>query len=203
MGPALEYAFIEDFEDPAEVPITEPMFHKIQETLCKLHLDETVPKLVRRRILEASVRAPQDWHQNAVRDAYTRDNDAWKLTAAFCMQFLRGFDKQILESLSSEDPDILYEAVCGAGNWEIDAAWPCIAAFVTSGETEKYLLFAAIESAALIRPQEAAEILSPLLDAEDEEIVDAVYEVLAMAGEFRDDDDDDEYDDDDDTPTLH
>jgi hypothetical protein len=29
LGPALEYADIEDFEDPEDVPITEPMFHRI------------------------------------------------------------------------------------------------------------------------------------------------------------------------------
>lgn len=197
LGPALEYAFIDDFEDPDEVPITEQMFHRIQETLYKLYLDENAPKIVRRRLLEASVRAPQDWHQNAVRDAYTRDDEAWKLTAVFCMQYIRGFDKQILESLSSENPEILYQAVCGAGNWEIDAAWPHIAAFVTSEETEKELLLAAIESAALIRPHEASEILGPLLDSDDEDISDAVHEALIMAGEFWDEDEDE------DAPTLH
>ena len=33
LGPALEYAFIDDFEEPDEVPITEPMFDRIQKTL--------------------------------------------------------------------------------------------------------------------------------------------------------------------------
>lgn len=201
-GPALEYAFLEyefgdDFEDPDEVPITEPMYSRIQETLQRLYLDENESKIVRRRILEASVRAPQDWHQNAVRDAYTRDDEDWKLTAVFCMQFIRGFEKQILESLSSEDPDILFEAVCGAGNWEIDAAWPYVAAFITGEETEKDLLLAAIESAVLIRPNEAPEILGPLLDSEDEDIIDTVHEALAMTGELWDEDEDE------DPPTLH
>ncbi len=201
-GPALEYAFLEyefgdDFEDPDEVPITEPMYNRIQETLQRLYLDENAPKIIRRRILEASVRAPQDWHQNAVRDAYTRDDEDWKLTAVFCMQFIRGFEKQILESLSSEDPNILFEAVCGAGNWEINAAWPYVVAFITGEETEKDLLLAAIESAVLIRPNEAPEILGPLLDSEDEDIIDTVHEALAMTGEFWDEDEDE------DPPTLH
>ena len=201
-GPALEYAFLEyefgdDFEDPDEVPITEPMYNRIQETLQRLYLDENAPKIVRRRILEASVRAPQDWHQNAVRDAYTRDDEDWKLTAVFCMQFIRGFEKQILESLSSEDPNILFEAVCGAGNWEINAAWPYVVAFITGEETEKDLLLSAIESAVLIRPNEAPEILGPLLDSEDEDIVDTVHEALAMTGEFWGEDEDE------DPPTLH
>jgi hypothetical protein len=197
LGPALEYAFIEDFEDPDDVPITESMFRRIQKAFHKLYLDENAPKVVRRRILEASVRAPQDWHPKAVRDAYNGEDEAWRLTAVFCMQYIRGFDKQILESLSDKNPNIVYEAVCGAGNWEIDAAWPHIAALVASEETEKDLRLAAIESAALIRPHQASEILGHLLESEDEDISETVYEALAMADGFWDEDEDEG------TPTLH
>ena len=68
LGPALEYAFVDGFEDPDDVPISENKFFEIQETLCQLYLDTDVPKEVRRRILEASVRAPQNWHPNAIRE---------------------------------------------------------------------------------------------------------------------------------------
>jgi hypothetical protein len=195
LGPALEYAFTDGFDDLDDMPISEPLFRKIQETLQKLYSDAHVPKLVRRMILEASVRAPENWHKNAVRAAYRSDEEDWKLTAVFCMQFVRGFDKQILESLESENPDIHYEAVCAAGNWEIDAAWPHIAALIASEETDKDLLLAAIESAAFIRPREASEMIGPLLEADDEDIVDAVYEALAMAGELYEDEDEDDDDD--------
>jgi hypothetical protein len=130
-----------------------------------------------------------------VRAAYSSDDQDWKLTAVFCMRFIRGFHDQILESLESENPDIHYEAVCAAGNWEIDAAWPHIAALVTSDEIEKPLLLAAIEAAAFIRPHEASEIFVDLMASYDEDIVDAVYEALAMTEEpwyDEDDDDDDE-----------
>jgi hypothetical protein len=197
LGPALEYGFIDGFEDPDEVPITEAMFLRIQETFHKVFMENRTPKIVRRRTLEASVRAPLEWHQDAVQDAYNRDDKDWKLTAVFCMQYIRGFDKQILESISNENLDIVYEAVCGAGNWEIDAAWPHIAAFVTSEETNRDLLLAAIEAAALIRPHEVSGILGPLLDSDDEEISDAVSEALAITGMFWDDDDDE------DGPTIH
>src|ERR1700685_729127 len=56
--PALEQADTDGFEDPEDVPITEPMFRTIQESLEKLYLDNNTPKEVRRRSLEASVRAP-------------------------------------------------------------------------------------------------------------------------------------------------
>jgi len=177
--------------------ISEPMFRKIQEALQKLYMDARVPKFVRRRILETSVRAPENWHKNAVRAAYRSDEEDWKLTAVFCMQFVRGFEKEILESLESENPDIHYEAVCAAGTWEIDAAFSHLAALIMSGDTDKDMLLAAIESAAFIRPHEASEIIAPLLEDDDEDVVDAVYEALAMAGEL------DENDEDDDDKILH
>ena len=212
LGPALEYGYIDGFEDPDDVPITEAMFSKIQDAFRVVFTADRTPKIVQRRILEASVRAPMDWHQDVVGDAYTRDDADWKLTAVFCMQFVRGFDEQILESLSDENPDIVYEAVCGAGNWAIDAAWPIVADFVTAEETDRDLLLAAIEAAASIRPQEAAIILGPLLESEDEDISDAVYEALAMSGMLMNDYDDESWDDDDadlwddddkDGPTIH
>ena len=182
LGPALEYADIDGFEEPDVVPITEQTFRKIQETLRKLYAVAGIPKNVRRRILEAAVRAPQDWHQNAIRAAYLSDDEDWKLTAVFCMRYIRGFDDWILESLGSKNADIHYQAVCAAGNWEVDAAWPHIAGLVTSADTEKSLLLAAIEATASIHPRKAPEILYDLTNSEDEDIAAAVHEALAMTG---------------------
>jgi hypothetical protein len=97
---------IDGFEDPADVPISENKFHEIQEALCNLYLHTDVPKEVRRRILEASVRALQDWHPDAIREAYASADESWRLTAVFCMRFVRGFDEQILEALDIENQDI-------------------------------------------------------------------------------------------------
>ena len=198
LGPALEYAYMDWFEDPDEVPISEETFRGIQESLRGLYMDADVPKEVRRRILEASVRAPQDWHQDAIRAAYSSGDADWKLTAVFCMRFVRGFNDQILEALETENQDIHYEAVCAAGNWEVDAAWSHIASLVTTKETDKHLLLAAIDAVAGIRPQEAAEILIDLADSDDEDIVEATYEAMAIAEGLSDD----EYDDED-VETLH
>jgi len=189
LGPMLEQADMDGFEEADGVPIAERTFHRIQESLRKLYMDAGVPKDVRRRILEAAVRAPQDWHREAVRAAYGSDDEVWRLTAVFCMRFVRGFDEQILEALDSRNPDIHYEAVCAAGAWEVDAAWPHIAALVTSEETDKPLLLAAIEAVASIRPREAAEILDDLTDSDDEDIVEAVSEAMTMAEGLADEDD--------------
>ncbi len=181
LGPALEYAYMDEFEDPDDVPISEKTFLRIQKTLRKLYLDPEVPKEVRRRVLEASVRAPQDWHPDALRTAYSGDDEEWKLTAVFSMCYIRGFDEQILESLGSKNPDIHYQAVCAAGNWEVGAAWPHVAALVTSENTEKDLLLAAIEAAVGIQPQKAPDILFDLTQSEDEDVAEAADEALMMA----------------------
>jgi len=194
LGPALESADIDGFEELGAAPITEQAFRKIKETLRKLYADAGVPKNVRRRILEAAVRAPQDWHQNAIRAAYLSDDDDWKLTAVFCMGYIQGFDDWILESLGNKNADIHYQAVCAAGNWEVDAAWPHIAGLVTSAETEKSLLLAAIEASVSVRTQEAIEILGTLTDADDKDIVEAVYEAMSMAGAFWEEGDDENED---------
>jgi HEAT repeat protein len=194
LGPVLEQADTDGFEDPDDVPISEATFRRIQESLRKLYADADVPKGLRRRILEASVRAPQEWHPDAIRAAYASEDEAWRLTAVFCMRYVRGFDAQILEALESGNPEIQYEAVCAAGNWGVEGAWPHIAALVASGETDKPLRLAAIEAVASIRPQEAPEILADLTDSEDEDIVETAYEAMAMAEGQSDELDEDELD---------
>lgn len=202
LGPALEEAHIYGFEDPDDVPITEGVAEKIQETLKKLYKDGKTPKEVRRRLLEASVRGPQNWHRDAILSAYNSKEGEWRLTAVFCMGYVRGFEKQILEALDSSDPDIQLEAVSAAGNWELGAAWPHIVSLLTSKETEKPLLLAAIEAAPGIRPDESMEILEELLESEDEDIVDAAQEALSMAGAMVDYDLDEE-DEDEGGKTFH
>ena len=190
LGPILEYADTEGFEDAGDVPISERTFRRIQESLRELYTDAQIPREVRRRILEASVRAPQDWHENAIRSAYASGDDTWKLTAVFCMRFVRGFDWQIVEELDNRNPGIQLEAVLAAGNWGLEAAWPHVAALIHSGQTPKPLLLAAIEAVPSIRPQEASEVLSNLTGSDDEDIVEAVHEALAAAEETYLDDED-------------
>jgi hypothetical protein len=181
LGPALEHADMMGFEDADDILISEEAFLKIQESLRKLYMDADVPKDVRRRILEASVRAPQDWHKEAIQAAYSSGDESWRLTAVFCMRFVRGFNDQILDALEDENKDIHYQAVCAAGNWEVDAAWSHIASLVNMEGTDKLLLLAAIDAVASIRPQEATEILVDLTHSDDEDIVEAASEAMAMA----------------------
>lgn len=192
LGPVLEHADTNGFEDPDDVPITERTFRNIQDSLRKLYLDTSTPNEVRRRILEASVRAPEAWHQDAIGAAYSRGDTEWMLTAVFSMRWVRGFDDRILAALESADPEIHYEAILAAGNWELDAAWPHIVELLNDPDTPRPLLLAAIDAAGSIRPAEARIILVDLADSDDEEIAEAAGEAMLMADAGSDDEDDDE-----------
>jgi len=192
LGPVLEQADTDGFEDPEDVPITERTFHNIQDSLEKLYRDNRTPKEVRRRILEASVRAPQTWHQDAIRHAYSSGDKEWMLTAVFSMRWVRGFDDQILLALKSGDPEIQYQAVTAAGNWELDAAWSYIVELLNDPHSPKPLLLAAIGAVGSIRPAEAREILVDLADSDDEEIAAAIAEAMAAAEGPTDEEDDEE-----------
>ena len=69
LGPALELADMMGFDDAEDILIGEACFEQVKSRLEALYREQGVPKEVRRRILEASVRAPLDWHADAVRQA--------------------------------------------------------------------------------------------------------------------------------------
>jgi hypothetical protein len=192
-GPILDQADMEGFEDPEEIPISEKTFVRIQASLQKLAQDERVPKELRRRVLEASVRAPQGWHQSAVRAAYDTGDREWILTAVFAMRWIRGFDPEILQALKSTDPETHFEAVSAAGACELEAAWPHVLELVENARTTpKPLLLAAIEAVGSIRPREAATVLGDLTGSRDEEIAEAAEEAIMMAEAMPDEDDEGE-----------
>jgi hypothetical protein len=187
-GPALDEADLQGF-DEGDLEISQKAFNRIQASLKKLVEDAQAPKEVRRRALEASVRAPQDWHESAVRTAFETGDREWVLTAVFAMRWIRGFDDQILASLNSTDPETHMEAVSAAGENELDAAWPHVRALVENARTTpKPLLLAAIEAAGSIRPHEAVPLLRDLAESRDQEIADAAEEAIMMARARPDED---------------
>ena len=180
LGPALEFVSDMEFEvdDDEEAVLTEETYRAVQTRLHQLYDTPGVPDVVRRAVLEGSVRGPQDWHAGAVRDAYASNDDAWRLTAVFCMQYVRGFDEAIVEALDSDEVAIVCEAVTAAGNWEVDGAWDKIAA-ILEDTSDKSLLLAAMDAVAAIRPTEAQPLLEPFTEARDEDIASAAWEALA------------------------
>ena len=201
LGPVLEQIDMEGFDDDPyrdDPPITPEMFEHIKETLQAVYRDETAPKLVRRRALEASVRAAQDWHADAIRAQYSGSDQEWKLTAIFGMRHVPGFETQILESLNSTNQDIHVEAIRAAGEREVAEAWPHILALLESSKTPKRLLLEAIGASAYVNPAEAGVALVDLVDSDDEEIAEAAAEAMMEAESAKnpfDEEDEDEEDD--------
>jgi len=194
MGPVLEQTDLEGFDDPLmdldPPPISEPVFLTIRKALHETYLDTSNPKEVRRRAMEGSVRAPDEWHPAAIREAYASGDQEWVLTAVFAMRYVRGFNAQILESLNSKDPEIHMEAVEAAGSGEIKAAWAHVSALVKNKKTPKPVLLAAIGAVGQIRSEEAKPLLVDLMDSEDEEIAEAADEALSLMGAYSEDEDD-------------
>jgi len=197
LGPALENAYMMEFDDPDDILISEETFHMIEESLKGLFMNMELSKQLRRMALEASIHSPQDWHREAIQTAYHTDDEEWKLTSVFCMRFVKGFNKQIIETLNNPDPNIQYQAICAAGNWEVKEAEPVINFILTTPGTDKDLVLAAIESVVGVCPEKAPQILDHLFLSDDEDIIDAVHETMALSGWSSDFDDDWEEEDDD------
>lgn len=192
-GPVLDLAYTDEFEEPEAVPITEEVFHDLRAALQRAHADSNLPKDVRRMALEASVRAPEDWHREAVRAAYASDDPDWKVTAVFCMCFVPGFDREILEALESGDEDLEYHAVCAAGTWELEEARPHVARIITSRHDDRSLLLAAIEAITALDPDGAGMMLVELADeTDDKEVEEAATEAMVFSEMWRDELVDDE-----------
>ena len=189
LGPVLEQMDLDSDDDFLGIdeemldgrPISEHTFQRIQDTLRARYLEDDVPPEVRRHILEASVRAPADWHRDAIRAAYSREDRDWRLTAVFAMHYVRGFGDEIVAALDDPDAEIRRAAVSAAGNWEVDAAWPHLSALLAVQDTDKALLLVAIEAGAYIRPQEAEPLLLALSDSDDAEIAAAAADSAMMA----------------------
>jgi len=116
LGPALEEADMAALDGTEEAGISGSMFRRIQGTLRRLYHDPDVSLQVRRRALEASVRAHADWHEGAVRAALRSGDPGWRLTAIFCAQYVPGFEDAVIEALSGEDPALRFEAIRAAGS---------------------------------------------------------------------------------------
>jgi len=190
-GVALEYIYtdLDEFTEDDEYndfAVTEQMYQRIIKSLKKLYFDGTVPEIVRRRTLEASIRSPQAWHSGAIRAAYQSGDKNWLITAVFCMQYIHGFEQEILDALQSNIPDIHYHAIQAAGNWGITEAWPAIRDVLSDQKSDINLLLTAVDAAVYIGHHEATAALNELLDhsANNDDIVDAVEEALAMLDEL-------------------
>ncbi len=186
------------FFDGWEVPtVTAPVIERARAALRKAHQNLGNPKEVRRSALEASARAPEPWHADAVRTVYGDEDPEWRLTSVFCMRFVQGFEAEIVEALESADPMTLFQAVQAARDQGVLQAWPRIRELVRTAASGlplipehpglgRSIVMAAMHAVAMIRPDKAEEMLSPFIDSNDEDLADAAMGALDVAGVFLD-----------------
>lgn len=155
-------------------------FEKIDQTFRSLYHDPSTPKLVRRRILEAAVRAPMDWHEGAVRAAWETDDDQWRQTALFGMGYIPGFEDQILDILKSDNlsEEILREAVRAAGARGINNAEPIVRRVALDEDVESYTRQLAIEALIWCGNDASERALVKLMDHEDRNIAETAQWAL-------------------------
>lgn len=173
LGPVLEDCDLMGFDfDDDDVAISEETYSILRRELKRLVLEEHQPRDVRRSAMEASVRAPDDWHEPEIRAALESDDPMWKITAVFSMGFVGGFDRQILAALDDDDPRIEREAILAAGHQSVGEAFPKILALAKSEEAERALRLAAVEALSGYDSTAAIETLHTLAEHEDEEIAE-------------------------------
>ncbi|MCG8419927.1 MAG: hypothetical protein MJE77_18500 [Proteobacteria bacterium] len=169
-GAVLEDSETMEFDDD-EAVISETCIEQIQEVLHAAYLDADLASDIRRRALEASVCAPRDWHRAAVKAAYESTDQAWHHTALCCLEYIRGFDEEILRTLDSEDAHLRFHAIRAAKNAQLAAAWSHLSRLACDNDAEKALRMTAISALPHIRADQAAPLLAQLADsAEDRDI---------------------------------
>jgi HEAT repeat protein len=194
LGPSLEYADILDPEELAdEEAFSAAAIKKVEASLRTLYDAPDTPDILRRAALEASVRAPRSWHEDAVRKAHDSTDPAWRLTAVFCLRYVDGFAPLILAALTSPEPELRYQAMCAAGEQELETAWPHVLAVLKDKAPDREMLMAAIDAAARIRPEEAVELIEPFTDSADSDIAETALDALAMARALTGEGDEDEF----------
>lgn len=192
LGPVLETEWQEEgWDDADDKLLSPPVLARVRQMLRDVHHDGSAPRDVRRYALEASIRYPDGWHEDAVHDAFRSGDGAWKVTALFCMGYLGGFDDLILESLGG-DVEIRVEAFRSAGRRELEEATPRIVEVLRDEHADRRLRLAAIEAAGRLGSTDLAEALGFLADSDDEEIREAAEEALGMRSMFKGLDEDDE-----------
>ncbi len=205
LGSALEeYDIDEGIEDEYSETLSTPLIEAIQQTLKNTYYNGENDDLLRRRCLEAAVRAPQDWQVKETRAAFASPGKDWRVTALFCMGQLDGFDDEILNALADSNEEIQREAILSAGHRELVQAAPFIVDVATNVNQDLEMRLAAISALGSLSSPDVIELLEQLSHDKDEDIAataeNAMEELVLISGMYDPDDDididvDDEWED--------
>ena len=184
-------------EDWWELPLSSAGYREVHDELRRIYHDGSLPKLVRRRALEAAVRAPRDWHREAAATAWGSGDPDWRVTAVFAMGHLSGFQDEIIEAFRKGEPPVREEAVRAAGRSATgEVLADDLRALAADPSADRDLRLAAIEALGELRPEGSSEVLEELQDDRNREIRAAAREALEEvdfwedleAGDFEGDD---------------
>lgn len=185
LGPALEECSVEEMVEqlPCDAPLSARCYERVRRGLRRVYHDGRTPKLVRRRVLEGAVRAPQAWQRGAVEAAMASGDEEWRATAVFCMGFLDGFETRLLEALGDPVQDVRFEAVRSVGRLGIPEAGSHVVRLARDAEVPLDLRLAAVDAVGQIRPPGARELLEALAASPVPDLAEAAefaLEDLAM-----------------------
>lgn len=189
LGPALEETSYEEDEDGSlappmgpeewwETPLSADGYREVQEDLRRIYHDGAQPKTVRRRALEAAVRAARPWHKDAVATAWSSGDPEWRVTAVFAMGFLGGFDADIEAAFRGGDPMVRREAMRAAGIAEMEHLAAEILAIAADPTADSEDRIAAVDALGDLQHEDAEEVLEELAGSDDDELAEAAEAAL-------------------------
>ena len=165
--------------------LPETVSARLQETALMLYNDLDEDLEVRRRALEAIANCGREGVLDMIREAYYADDLLMRVSAVFAMG--RTYDEmwtaQVLDELSSDYPEMRYEACRAAGELELRKAVGRLSelAYDDDREVQEMAIWALGE----IGGKSARNILSQLAalaaEADDDELVDAIAEAQSAA----------------------
>ncbi|WP_119072211.1 HEAT repeat domain-containing protein [Aggregatilinea lenta] len=182
---------------------------RLQDAVLALYYDLHEDFDVRRRALEAISNCGREGVKDLIHEAYQSDDLPMRVSAVYAMG--RSCDetwaKQILDELSSDEPELRYEAARASGELELQKALPRLIELAYDDDRE--IQEAAIWAMGEIGGSTARKVLNELAaladDAGDDELNDAIAEAQSMAtlagqdllplfdfGDLDEDDDDDD-----------
>jgi hypothetical protein len=158
------YGREEDEELAEEGGLSRRTLAELQVFLCRFYLDERENPRLRRKALEVSALLPLPWHEEAVRECWSRPEVEWRLSALVAMGHLFPIDfaGEIEEALASADETLRAQAIVAADQRDLYRLGPQILRIAADrgGELEERIC--AIEALPNLRPPGARELLAKL-----------------------------------------